>query len=77
MKLVLEIVFEEARSGLALLTFYEAHGLRSIDPLGQQDPFVQCSLGPKGSYVKRTKSVKGGGTDPYFDEDSIALWLVR
>jgi hypothetical protein len=66
-------VFEEARSGLAQITVYEANGLRNIDPLGQQDPYVQFSLGRQ--YKKRTKSIKGGGIEPYFDEEEILLWL--
>eukprot|EP01039_Chlorochromonas_danica_P000161 gene162-170_t len=73
MKLVLEIVFEEARSGMAQITLFEAHGLRNIDPLGRQDPYVQFSLGKY--YKKRTKSVKDGGSDPFFDEEEVLLWL--
>jgi hypothetical protein len=71
--LVLEIVFEEARSGLAQITLFEASGLRNIDPMGQQDPYVHFSLGK--SYKKRSKSVKGGGTEPFFNEEDILLWL--
>ncbi len=70
---MLEIVFEEARSGLAQITIFEASGLRNIDPMGQQDPYVQFSLGK--NYKKRTKSVKGGGIDPFFNEEDILLWL--
>lgn len=70
---MLEIVFEEARSGLAQLTFYEAKNLRSIDPMGQQDPFIQVSLGKH--YKKRTPSVKNGGTNPYFNEEEVWMWL--
>lgn len=70
---MLEIVFEEARSGLAQITFFEAKNLRSIDPMGQQDPFVQVSLGKH--YKKRTPSVKNGGINPYFNEEEVWLWL--
>ncbi|RYG60269.1 hypothetical protein EON64_19430, partial [archaeon] len=73
MKLVLEICFEEARRGIAELTVYEGSGLRNIDPLGRQDPYIQFSLGKH--YKKRTKSVKNGGTDPYFDEDKVLMWV--
>jgi Ca2+-dependent lipid-binding protein len=69
----LELVFEEARSGIAQITVFECIGLRNIDPLGQQDPFVQFSLGRH--YKKRTKSVKGGGTEPYYNEEELLLWL--
>lgn len=72
-QLILELVFEEARSGMAQITVFECVGLRNIDPLGQQDPFVQFSLGRH--YKKRTKSVKAGGTEPYFNEEEVLLWL--
>lgn len=67
------MVFEEARSGIAQITVFEASGLRNIDPMGRQDPFVQFSIGSQ--YKKRTKCIKGGGTDPYFDEEEVLLWL--
>lgn len=67
------MVFEEARSGLAQITVYEASGLRNIDPMGQQDPYVQFSLGKL--YKKRTKSIKGGGINPSFQEEDVLLWL--
>jgi Ca2+-binding EF-hand superfamily protein len=41
--------------------------------MGRQDPFVQLSLGEH--YKKRTKSIKGGGTDPIFGEEEVLLWL--
>jgi Ca2+-dependent lipid-binding protein len=41
--------------------------------MGQQDPYVQLALGKH--YKKRTKSVKNGGTTPYFQEEDILLWL--
>ena len=67
------MVFEEARSGMMQITLFEARGLRNIDPMGQQDPFVQLSLGRH--YIKRSRSVKNGGTTPYFEEEDILLWL--
>jgi Ca2+-dependent lipid-binding protein len=73
LQLSLEIVFEEARSGMMQITMFEARGLRNIDPMGQQDPYVQLALGKH--YKKRTKSVKNGGTTPYFQEEDILLWL--
>lgn len=73
MKLVLEMVFEEARSGLAQITLFEANNLRNLDPMGKQDPYVQLSLGRH--YKKRSKCVKGGGANPYFEEEDILLWI--
>mmetsp|Transcript_16218 Transcript_16218/g.22145 ORF Transcript_16218/g.22145 Transcript_16218/m.22145 type:complete len:1209 (-) Transcript_16218:67-3693(-) len=72
MKLLMEFVFEEARSGMFQITLFEGRGLRNIDPMGHQDPFVQFSLGKY--YKKRSKSVKGGGTEPYFAEEDLLLW---
>lgn len=72
MKLRLEFCFEEARSGMVQVTLFDAKGLRNIDPMGQQDPYVQISLGDY--YKKRSKSVKNGGTSPYFEEEDILMW---
>jgi hypothetical protein len=55
-KLKLSFLFEEARVGLVVITVYEATGLRNVDPMGQQDPYVQLSIG--STYKKRTKSIK-------------------
>lgn len=55
------------------VTLYEGRGLRSIDPMGRQDPYVQLSLGKH--YKKRSKSVKNGGVSPYFNEEDLLLWL--
>jgi len=71
--LILEIVFEEASSGIMEVTLYEATGLRNIDPMGQQDPYVQFSLGPH--YKKRSKTIKKGGINPYFEEETLLLWV--
>ena len=66
-------MFEEARSGMFAITLFEAHGLRNVDPMGSQSPFVQLSLGP--SYSKKSQVIKAGGTDPYFTEEEILMWV--
>lgn len=71
-KLVLEFVFEEARAGLFVITLFEAHGIRNIDPMGQQHPFINFHVGP--SYSKKSKVVKDGKSDPYFGEEEILIW---
>ena len=71
-KLSLEFVFEEARCGMFVITLFEAHGLRSLDPMGQQHPFINFNVGPK--YNKKSKVVKNGGTSPYFQEEEILIW---
>lgn len=71
-KLHLEFVYEEARSGMFIFTLFEARGLRKVDPMGKQDPFVQFSLGEK--YNKKSKTVKDSSTDPYFGEEDVLIW---
>lgn len=58
---------------MAQITLYEASGLRNIDPMGQQNPYVQLSLGR--NYQIRSKTVKNGGVSPYFEEEEVLLWL--
>jgi len=58
-----------------VVTLYEARGLRQIDPLGQQDPYVQLSLGSR--YKKRSKSIKSGGVEPYFGEEDVLMWADK
>ena len=74
-KLNLEFSYEEARTGMFVITLYEASGLRQLDALGQQDPYVQLSLGER--YKKKGKVVKGGGVEPYFNEEEILMWVDK
>lgn len=74
-KLVVEIVFEEARAGMFELTLYEARGLRNVDPMGSQRPYVKFKLGR--NYAKRSKTVKDSGTAPYFGEEKVLIWADR
>lgn len=74
-KLTLGFLFEEARVGLMQFTLFEASRLRSLDTMGQQDPYVQLRLGE--TYIKRSKSIKNGGTKPYFAEEDVLMWLDR
>ena len=71
-KLHLEFVYEEARSGMFIFTLFEARGLRKVDPMGKQDPYVQFSIGEK--YNKKSKTVKDSSTDPYFGEEDVLIW---
>lgn len=69
----MEFVYEEARTGLLQITLYQARGLRNIDPMGHQDPYVQFSLGRE--YKKKSKVIKNGGTEPYFSEEDVLMWV--
>jgi hypothetical protein len=72
-KLNVSVVYEEARPGIFEITLYEARGLRNIDPMGQQVPYVNLALGK--NYKKRSRSVKDNATSPYFAEEQIMLWV--
>lgn len=68
----LEFIFEEARSGMFAITLYEARGLRNVDPMAKQDPYVQFSLGP--NYIKKSAVIRNGGNAPYFAEEEILMF---
>ncbi len=74
-KIVVEIVFEEARPGIFSFKLYDAKSLRNVDPMGQQHPFIKFKLGPL--YEKRSKTIKNGGTNPYFAEEEVLMWADR
>lgn len=71
-KLELEFVYEEARAGMFVFTLFEARGLRKVDAMAKQDPYIQMSLGQ--NYKKRSKTIKDNPTDPYFGEETIMMW---
>jgi len=58
---------------MLVFTLFECRGLRSVSPLGHQDPFVEFKLGP--NYTKKSKVVKEGGKDPYFEEEEVVMWV--
>ena len=70
--MLLEFVYEEARPGMFVMTLYESKKLRNIDPMGQQNPYVQLSI---GDYKKKSQIIKAGGKDPYFNEEDVLLWV--
>lgn len=72
-KLVLEFSYEEARPGMLVFTLFEGRGLRSLDALDHQDPYVEISIGDV--YSKRSAAVKGGGKAPYFEEEEVVMWV--
>ena len=55
-----------------VVTLFEAHNLRNVDQLGQQNPYVNLSLGKH--YHKRSACVRGGGTQPYFAEEELMIY---
>lgn len=73
-KIFLEFVFEEARVGIFLFTLYEARGLRNVNPMGKQNPYVQLSL---ATYLKKSKVIRDNSRDPYFAEEEILMWVDK
>jgi hypothetical protein len=67
-----DVFFEEARTGMFVITLYEARGLRNVDPLGHQRPYVNCILGKTNN--KRSKFIEGSPVEPYFAEEELYLW---
>eukprot|EP00595_Chromulina_sp_UTEXLB2642_P003459 CAMPEP_0196763708 /NCGR_PEP_ID=MMETSP1095-20130614/4580_1 /TAXON_ID=96789 ORGANISM="Chromulina nebulosa, Strain UTEXLB2642" /NCGR_SAMPLE_ID=MMETSP1095 /ASSEMBLY_ACC=CAM_ASM_000446 /LENGTH=1006 /DNA_ID=CAMNT_0042117473 /DNA_START=155 /DNA_END=3176 /DNA_ORIENTATION=- len=72
-KLRLEFIFEEARSGMFVITLYEARDLRIVDPINRQDPYVEIQLSK--NYIKQSKVIKNGKSNPYFNNEEIILWV--
>ena len=71
-KINCEFIFEEARTGVVQITLFEAKGLRFLDPMGTQNPYVMCTLGE--FYKKKSKVNNDSPTDPYFAEEDILIW---
>lgn len=74
MQLSVSFVFEEARPGMFAITLYEANGLRSVDTIGHQSPYVHFQLGDS-TYVKKSAVIKNGNSSPYFAEEEVLLWI--
>lgn len=74
-KVIVELVFEEARPGIFSFKLYEARSLRNVDPMGQQHPFIKFQLGK--NYSKRSRTIKDGGTEPYFGEEEVLMWADK
>jgi C2 domain len=71
-KLLVDFIYEEGRTGMFAVTLFQASGLSNVDPLGNQRPYVNLSLGKK--QLKRSKTIENGPTDPYFGEEELFLW---
>lgn len=68
----MDIFFEEARTGMFVIKLFEARGLRNVDPLGQQRPYVLATYGNDVS--KRSKCVDNSPVEPYFAEEELCVW---
>lgn len=66
-KLVMKTEFLPA--GRLMLHCIEGKGLRNVDTVGRQDPYVQFTVdGQSATIRKKTKVDTDGGTDPRWDE---------
>lgn len=74
-QLQLEFRFEPAMVGMAVFTLYEGRGLKNMETIGKQDPYVKLKLGDK--LEKKSKTCKDGGQNPYFKEEQILVWVDR
>ena len=67
-----EFTFEPAVVGTCVFTLYEGRNLANMDSVGKQDPYVKLTL---GDTTKQSKTCEDGGTDPYFEEEELVLWI--
>ena len=67
-----EFTFEPAVVGTCVFTLYEGRNLANMDSVGKQDPYVKLTL---GETTKQSKTCEDGGTDPYFEEEELVLWI--
>ena len=75
-KVQVEFNFEQAKVGMAVFTLYEGRGLGSSEmKLGGNSlaPYVSVSVGE--TYHKRSQTILDGGTEPYFGEEQILMWV--
>ncbi|KAH8070955.1 Ca2-binding protein [Aureococcus anophagefferens] len=69
----LEFSFDPAVVGMCVFTLYEGRNLTNMDSVGKQDPYVKLTLGE--DYNKQSKTITDGGTDPYFEEEEMVMWI--
>ena len=46
----------------------------SQELIGKQDPYCKFTL---GKLKEKTKTVKKGGTNPYFNEEECVFWIGK
>lgn len=69
---LLEIKFEPAYRGILVITCFEGQNLRNRELVGKQDPYCLAEFKDQR---QRTNTVRNGGTNPYFNEDELELWV--
>ena len=71
-QLKIQVDFLPAKQGMLAITCIEGQGLKNMEMFGKQDPYIKFQL---GNVTQRTKTVKKGGTDPYFADEEIEFWV--
>lgn len=61
-----------AHVGILSITTVEGRNLKSMELMGEQDPYCKFEL---GKYTKRGKTVNRGGRNPYFGEEELIFWI--
>ena len=69
----LQIEFLPATEGVLVVTAFEGRNLKNMELIGKQDPYCKFTLGKK--LKKRTRTVKKGGTNPFFNEEEVEFWI--
>ena len=64
--------FLPARRGMLVVTSVEGRNLKNMEMIGKQDPYCKFTLGKTEC---KGKTVKKGGTDPYFNEEEFEFWI--
>ena len=72
-ELFVQFHFEPALVGMLVATLYEGRNLKNMELIGKQDPYCKYTLGKK--LKKRTRTVKKGGTNPFFNEEEVEFWI--
>ena len=71
----LQIEFLPATEGILVVTCFEGRNLKNMELIGKQDPYCKFTLGKK--IKKRTRTVKKGGTNPFFNEEEVEFWIGK
>lgn len=68
----LSFTFEPVMRGVLQFTAFEGKDLISMELFGKQDPYCHFELGDQSF---RTATINKGGRNPWFDEETVELWI--
>eukprot|EP01029_Cantina_marsupialis_P009497 TRINITY_DN2208_c0_g2_i1.p1 TRINITY_DN2208_c0_g2~~TRINITY_DN2208_c0_g2_i1.p1 ORF type:complete len:1456 (+),score=535.39 TRINITY_DN2208_c0_g2_i1:111-4478(+) len=70
----LKMDFMRVLPGMLSVKLIEGKNLQSIEMLDRLNPYCTFKF---GDMEKRSKTIKGGGKDPYFKEEEVLLWIGK